>query len=302
MKRNNLVHLAVILLLLPNLINAQVKGNKEIVTRTFPIKNIESITINFYAEVIIDCSAQEGMSITTDSNLFDLIQKDMVGTELKLDQKEWISPSRKAEIRIGAPLLRKLTTGTHDLTKVINIDNDYFQVLSPVGEVQLQGQTKEFRLGIELADVDASQLLAENANVNIWSWGSAKIYVLNELEVKLSKDAKLELANEPQSLKGDVNKLKKSNSPGIRDESTVYIDFKIKNNSANRNNFFVVGPKPDGNKFSYGFPMMPQATREERWTTGTKIYKVNSMGLRELLVTISAEDENQTVKLFGSEN
>ena len=298
MKKNYLAPLIIFLLILPNLIIAQVKGNKEIVTRTFPIKNIESITINFYAEVIIDCSELEGMSITTDSNLFDLIQKDMDGTELKLDQKEWISPSRKAEIRIGAPMLKKLTTGTHDLTKVINIDNDYFQVLSPVGEVQLQGKTKEFNLEIKLAKVDASQLVAENANINIWSRGSAKIAVLNELDVKLDEDAKLELVNEPKSLKGDINKLKKTNNPEKRDESIVYIDFKIKNNSANRRNFFVIGPKPDGEKFSYGFPMMPLATRDERWTTGTKIYKVNSMGLRELLVTISAEDENQTVKLF----
>lgn len=77
-----------------------------------------------------------------------------------------------------------------------------------------------------------------------------------------------------------------------------FINFKIKNNSFNRNHFVVIGPKPNGRKFSYGFPMMPQAKRKEYWTTGTKVYKVNKLGFRKLLITIKPEDENKVVRLF----
>ena len=44
--------------------------------------------------------------------------------------------------------------------------------------------------------------------------------------------------------------------------------------------------------------MMPNATRKENWTIGTKTYKVNGLGLRKLLVIIKKEDANTTVKLF----
>ena len=59
-----------------------------------------------------------------------------------------------------------------------------------------------------------------------------------------------------------------------------------------------MGPKQDGSKFGYGFPMMPYATRKETWTIGTKVYKVNKIGLKKLLVTINKDNENQVVKLF----
>ena len=47
---------------------AQVKGNKEIETRTFEIENLELLKVNFYANIIVDNSAEEGMSITTKAN------------------------------------------------------------------------------------------------------------------------------------------------------------------------------------------------------------------------------------------
>ena len=44
--------------------------------------------------------------------------------------------------------------------------------------------------------------------------------------------------------------------------------------------------------------MMPGISKKERWTVGTKVYKVNKIGLRKLLVKIKAEDAGKTVKLF----
>ena len=141
------------LLLLGNFAFAQVNGNKNIITRTFALENVERININFYAKVTIDLSAEEGMTITTDENVMNLIGKDVVNNTLHLDQKEWIEPS-EATIIIGAPNLRHVQTGTHDVTKIINIDNDYMQLTAPVGTIVLEGKTTEFRLSVELANVD----------------------------------------------------------------------------------------------------------------------------------------------------
>ena len=281
---------------------AQTKGNKSIETRTFNIKNVENIKINFYAKVTIDQSATEGMTITTDSNLFDLIDKEVVGNTLHLDQKKWISPSQDVVISIGAPYLTRVETGTHDVTKIINVDNDYLSIIAPIGTIKIQGKTKELRLGAELAKIDASSLVAENVFVNIWSWGSAKVNVVNSLSGKVSNSGKLVYVNTPKSINVKATKEGKVVSTNAIDETknleATYISFKIKNNSTNRNHFAVVGPKPDGSKFGYGFPMMPFSTKKERWTIGTKVYKVNKLGLKKLLVTINNDDAGKTIKLF----
>ena len=281
---------------------SQIKGNKTIETRDFNVAGLEHIKINFYAKVTIDQSAEESMRITTDSNLFDLIDTEVVDGVLHLNQKKWISPSQNAIITIGAPNLKRVETGTHDITKIINVNSEALQIMSPIGKVFIEGKTKQLNLGVELASVDASKLIAENAYVNIWGRGTASINVLNEVDGKVSKSGTLNYVNTPASntVKKQKDKHDVEDVSDVKEinEEVKYINFKIKNNSINRNNFYVVGPKPDGSKFSYGFPMMPLSKRQETWTTGTKIYKVNRIGLRKLLVTITAENENQVVKLF----
>jgi hypothetical protein len=276
---------------------AQVKGNKNIETRTFEFENLEVIKVNFYANIVIDQSAEEGMSITMDSNLFDKIDTEVVDKTLHLDQLKWVQPSQQVIIKIGAPHLKRVEKGTHETLRITNVNNDYLNVMSFVGKVIVDGTTKQLNVGAENGDVDASELKAENARVNIWGWGKVKVYAENELYSILKEDARLELANTPKSLKGDtkryLNKTKKKENSNVK-----WISFKIKNNSWNRNNFFVVGPKQDGSKFSYGFPMMPGKVKKERWSTGTKVYKVSKLGIRKLLVTIKADDEGKTVKLF----
>lgn len=83
-----------------------------------------------------------------------------------------------------------------------------------------------------------------------------------------------------------------------KNSNVKFINLKIKNNSGNRYDFYVIGPKPNCSKFSYGFLMMPYAKRNEHWTVGTKIFKINRLGLRSLLVEIYANDENTVVQLF----
>jgi hypothetical protein len=276
---------------------AQVKGNQNIETRSFEIENLEVIKVNLYANILIDQSVEEGMSITTESNLFENITTEVVDKTLHLDQLKWIQPSQEIIIRIGAPNVKRVEKGTHQTLRITHVNNEYLNVMAFVGKVIVDGQTKQFNVGAENGNVDASELKAENVRVNIWGWGKVKVYAENELYSILKQNAQLELVNTPKYLKGDTKRyLKKAKKE--KNLNVKWIRFKIKNNSWNRNNFYVVGPKKDGSKFSYGFPMMPGKVRKERWSTGTKVYKVSKLGIRKLLITITAEDEGKTVELF----
>ena len=109
---------------------AQIKGNKNIETKSYELSKLEVVKINFYAKITIDQSAPEGMSITTDSNLFEYIDTEVVDGVLNLDQIKWISPSQDAKIVIGAPNLKRVEHGTHDYTKLVNIKSDALSILA----------------------------------------------------------------------------------------------------------------------------------------------------------------------------
>ncbi|MEE4248536.1 MAG: DUF2807 domain-containing protein, partial [Kangiellaceae bacterium] len=113
--------LSILFYLVAHFALGQVKGNNNIVTKSYDINRIEAVKINLYAKVTIDQSEDERLTITADENLLDLIEWDIVDGKLYLDQKEWISPSQSIIIRIGAPNLKRLETGTHALTKIINL-------------------------------------------------------------------------------------------------------------------------------------------------------------------------------------
>lgn len=285
------------LLIISTTIHAQVKGNKQIVTKNLKTKNLRAIKVNLYADITIDPSLEEGITIKMDSNLFDKIDTEVVDGKLNLDQLEWIQPSEKIIITMGAPNLESVETGTHEILKIINLDANSLKVRALIGKVILNGQIENLNLGVENGTIDASELTAQNLNANIWGWGKAIVNAQNEIDSKIKKDGRLELVSIPKYLKGDSKRALARNKQE-KEKEIKWISFKIKNNSWNRNNFFVIGPRGDGGKFSYGFPMMPGKVKKEKWSIGTKIYKVNKVGFRKLLVEIGPEDEGQIVKLF----
>ena len=278
-------------------ITAQVKGNKKIVETYIDTEAIYDAEISIYGDIIIDAGANNGIMIKADSNLLDLIDTEVVDGKLKLDQKKWIQPSQRMVISIGAPELRRVQLTTNDRLDVVNLQAESFNAMALNGTIILQGATNKLSIGAEMGTVDARGLKTKEVRVNIWDMGKAQFDTAELLEAKLSDEAKLEYNSRPQKIKGDITKAIKKDDPEELSDIR-YINFKIRNNSDNRHNFYVVGPKPDGRKFSYGFPMMPGAVRKENWTTGTRVYKVSSLGIKKLLVTIKPEAEDQTLNLF----
>ncbi len=282
--------------LLSSIAIGQVKGNKQIETKRFSVQGLTDLEMGLYAKVVIDQNGTEEMTITADSNLLSLIDTEVVDGTLKLAQTEWIQPSTDILIKIGMPNLKRVQLGVHETLVINNLTNENTNLTALIGEIMVDGKVKAIGIGGENGTIDASKLVADEVFLNIWGRGKAIINAIDLLDSKLSTDARLELVNQPKRVKGNTKKAIAKANPK-NNLNVKYINLKIRNNSSNRNQFVVVGPKPDGNTFSYGFPMMPGATKKERWTTGTKVYKKNKIG-RTLLVTITAENEDEVVKLF----
>lgn len=280
-------------------VNAQIAGDKNITSETFPLENIKSIEINLTSDIVIDRSGKNEITITTDENLIPLIAKEMKGGKLNLNQKEWIRSSDRIKITIGAPNLKEIICDAHSNILVKEINAAEFEALVNVGTVTLQGKVQELKLQNKVGQIDASELEAENAEIRITSWGDVRARVNNRLTTFLSGDGKLDLVNTPKELSGDANNRSSKNEESTANKEDIhFINLELKNNSWNRKQYVVVGPKPNGRSFSYGFPMNPGQVRKKYWTNGTKVYETNWWGIRKLILTIEADDEGQLVKIY----
>ncbi len=294
-------HLSLLLLLIGMMSSAQIKGNKTIETRTFSFENVHTIKIDLYAKITIDNSAEESLEITSDTNLFKHIDTEIVDGTIHFSQLKWIQPSQDIIIKIGAPNLKHVVHDTHDTTLITNVNTNELRVNANIGKVIIDGKTKALRLGTEIGQIDATQIEADKVYVNLWDSGTVKINPINYLWADVSNNGKLLYTNLPKdnNIKTKSGgKVMSTSDYTMNKEDIKWISFQIKNNSDNRNHFIVRGPKEDGSFFGYGFPMMPNAKRKEKWSVGTKIYKQTTLGFKKLLVVIKAEDEGKIVKLF----
>lgn len=291
--------LNILLLLIGISAQAQINGNGEIKTIKLPLEGLKFIDIQFNANITIDFKQEESIQISADENIMNNIGRSFENGKLTLDQIKWIEPSQQPIITIGASELKKIFQGTHSSTWVKNLEAENFTVAGNVGKLILEGSVNQLIIDVEQTNVDAKKVIINKADVTINGRGKVTLDKVHSLNANIDENGRLIRLSEPKDYIGmtkdqldGVDKKNRSNS------DLRYISFKIKNNSWNRNHFVVVGPKKDGSTFSYGFPMMPFTSKSETWTIGTKIYKEKKMGTRELLVTITEEDENQTVELF----
>ena len=145
-------------------------------------------------------------------------------------------------------------------------------------------------------------LEATNVNVNLWDGGKIRLNTPSAISGSVKEGVVIYEGGAPKtnvrtSNGGQViNARQMASAKGH--PKTKYIDLKIKNNSSKRINAFVKGPKPDGSRFSYGFPMRAGQIKKERWTVGTKVFLVTELGTRKKLVEIQEQDENQIVELY----
>lgn len=288
---------------------AQVKGDRNIITETYETEDILKIEVGLYADVKVDMSAPNNyIKLTADANIINLIGRDIDSGRLVLDQKEWIKASRDIIIEIGAPSLTFIQQGTHDKLLVENINTDELSVSALIGSIELIGQVNRLNAAGESGDIDARNLTAEIVDINLWDSGKISLAqpkvlqgIVKEEGIVYYDDNDTQLSIKTES-DGQVKERSMTRAePKVVNPEARFIDFKLKNNSNKRINAYVRGPKPNGKYFSYGFPMRPGQIRKERWTVGTKVFRSNALGLRKELVEITADDEGEIVRLYGKE-
>lgn len=280
---------------------AQINGNKNIQTRTFDYSDIQTFELLISAQVTIDGSQDEAMKITTDENIFEYLDIKNTGKKVSINQAEWIEFS-KMEITFGSTALTKLITSGYGNFTIKNIYAETFTVINPVGTVSLNGKADNLVVKTKIGKVDAKQLTVENADISIADDGEVTVNASESVVTNISEEGIITYVSEPAHVKtsntGEVKSFSEIEREEVIEEA-VYIELKVQNNTSSRKQFYIKGPK--NRRFSYGFPMNAYQKRAKNVPVGTKIYQVNKLGAKTLLVTIEADDEGQVVKLFDNE-
>lgn len=282
-------------------LTAQKNGNGQLATKSLDLANFSEIRVNFPIKATIDCGKTTNLSMTTDDNLFDHILVEVEDNILYIQQKGWVKAT-KVELNIGAPNLKRLQADGYGTYVVKNIDAEEFRVTNNVGKVSLFGKANSLRFGIETGTIDAAELVAQEVYANIWSHGKATVNAIQLLDGKVENGGEIIYTNKPEKVRIKVRKDSEVLSVAEAKNSLEqagkidYIDFKLFNNSGQRIQAYVKGPK--GKRFSYGFPLNPLQKRREHWPIGSKVYKVSKIGTRTLLATIEADNADEVVKLF----
>ena len=275
-------------------------GDKQITTKSLNISGVNSVKINLYAKVTIDASMEDKLTMEVDANLLDHIKLSFDNGKLEIDQENWIQPSKPIIIHIGAQGLQEVIQSTHEEMKIINLDTKEILVKAEVGRIRLEGTATKLISDIRLGTVEATRLQVEEIEVDMNGWGELHVDDPSQIYGTIKGGASLVYKTKPSVSNLDISdnsSVVSFDDRTINKDETRYISLQIKNDSWKRINAYVIGPKPEGGKFSYGFPMRPGQTRSERWTIGSKIYRVSTLGTKKLLTTITANDEGKTIHL-----
>ena len=279
-----------------NSINAQVNGNGKIVTREFTVKDFKNLLVNFPANLVIDCSKEYSLKITTDENIFKCIGIKNTSGNLSITQEKWLEASNGVQIKIGVEGLEMLETGGYGQTLVKNISGKNFNLLNPVGNVTLTGTVENFSFKTHKGEIDATKLLTTNIDAKITGRGLAELGDFKTIVSTVDEDGNITTKGSPFDGVDNKNEVAEAPNNQLKRTTPKYIDIKVSNNSFQRLHTVVQGPT--NRRFSYGLPFFPYQKRKERWPVGTQLFKENPDGTRILLTTIGAEDEGKVVEVF----
>ncbi|MBX2845001.1 MAG: DUF2807 domain-containing protein [Saprospiraceae bacterium] len=296
-------HLFILLLVgSSTLVSGQIRGNGELTTKRFALGEVQELLININATIEIDAAANDNyIEITTDENLIEYLVPENDNGKVELSQKEWVKPKRGLSYVIGSTDLQVLKNDSWADVRVDDLSQEYFRYQSLVGgEAVFTGQVNEFRLALEGGNINASELIAQNAFVNIWDDAQALITVVQELHSEVSHGGRLMYTQEPAKVNkktkagGQVYHQAEHDTKGKKEE-VEFITFKIKSKGTEIIQAYVKGPNGRGGTFSYGLPIRPFTPKKETWSVGTKLYSVNKMGIKTLIYTVKKEDAGKVI-------
>jgi hypothetical protein len=205
--RKSVIMIALALLLVACSFN-KIDGNGEIITKKInTVKNISALNVSGAFDVEVNIADSTSLSVTTDENLMKFIGLKISGETLKIYTKENLSPTDEIKISLTTPhLIYVELSGANDL-KINGLNEEEFKTdCSGASSLILSGKVNKFDAEISgSADMNALNLIVNDARLDVSGAANAKIFAKKFLRVSASGAADIEYAGNPELVNVDVS-------------------------------------------------------------------------------------------------
>ena len=166
-----------------------IRGVGEIVTETRTLTEFDGISAGVVGNVFLLEGTNHEIRIESNANIIPAINTQVSNNMLLIDLDECIKHTDRLDFYVTTPSIRTLTfSGVGNVSTLHEINFDDLNVtMSGVGNLTLLGSAKRLDCVLSgIGDVDAFDLLSEDAEVRLSGIGNMRISADNTLDATLS--------------------------------------------------------------------------------------------------------------------
>lgn len=212
-----------------------VQGSGEIKSETRKLADVETVSLEYPANVTIKQGTSNSIAITADDNLLKQISTDVKDGRLEItnNERDWndrVKPTETVEIVITLKDVSKISFPSAGSLLVTNLKTDSLQLtvsgagevtltdlkvnsldvnLSGAGSIQASGSAASLDVNISgFGEFKGSDLQSQTANVRITGAGSATVWAVKNLEAHISGAGDINYYGDPtvdESISGAGN-------------------------------------------------------------------------------------------------
>jgi hypothetical protein len=170
-----------------HLFSRQIEGSGDVETRDFDVGDFDTIELNGAFDVEVTVGRSTSVAVTLDDNLFEYLEVEVEGGSLILDFDDPVDPT-ESTVTINVPELEAFVINGAGDVDIRGFDGGAFSYrLRGAGDTELSGKVDELEIQLSGAgDIDASDLVAQDAEVRVSGAGNAKVHVENRIDARVS--------------------------------------------------------------------------------------------------------------------
>jgi len=178
-----------------------IMGSGSSKTETRPVAAFSSVQLTSCANVEIERTGTESLSVTADDNLLPVFLSEVKDGALLISSDTNKSFKGKVPVyKVTVGELRSVTISSSGDIKASKLAGESFSVsVSGSGDIRVAGDVTEFVVDITgSGDVDAIDLKAKRAKVSVSGSGDATVNATDELDVSISGSGDVSYVGKPR--------------------------------------------------------------------------------------------------------
>ena len=190
-----------------SILDRGVPGSGVAATENRDIESFTKIEFAGGADIAIACGSAPSLKVTTDDNLMDLIDTQVVDGVLKIRFSEKVSPKVTPKFVITTEQLDELEIAGAASCKLRGLDGESLKLkIAGAGKVVAEGTVKDVEIDIAGAGrIDGVELIARNMDVDVAGSGAVTVSAIDHLKVSIAGSGSIKYYGDPdleQSIMG----------------------------------------------------------------------------------------------------